>query len=477
MSEEIRHYKEVSPQQRVAEQFQRVLSLIDLKDVKRFMRLAPAMVMLLGTLVAFNPDSNRAAAAEVGDIGPKIEIVNKGGVQGRFIEDIFHWSSEPVHSNYNMSSEQRAELTAQLALKKAERTVNSSVNTENLVIEPAEKQDLVDVLYLYDDDTGTALGGVEGVQAYTRTYLDVISNNLVRSGTDNEGDHQGVRDILYSEVDYDTSNVGFINEIYTDLAAHGQNGKLEEVQALAEMAGADMVVMLVRFDDDHGCGTGTFGLEGGVEMAVINTIPDCDPSGKKIIPHEYGHNLEKAHDIGQWIGYPPPPEPDAYGAGIPEIGTDIMSYLTVACYEAGPNACPEVAQYSDTTNPLENGGLLGIPGQANIIRTLSQSNSEVASVTEESPLAGEYIQLDNVEDNDDDNLVTFTGTFYPFNSEVSYRVNGEEWLQAEVTGYTWSIPDVAFENDSLEIDINGNLYVIHKKYTVSLPLIANGTGQ
>ncbi|MCP4162910.1 MAG: hypothetical protein GY760_22850 [Deltaproteobacteria bacterium] len=146
---------------------------------------------------------------------------------------------------------------------------------------------------------------------------------------------------------------------------------LDEVHAVRDSYGADIVTLLVARMDDA-CGIGyllTKSNQGNFPSSAFNVVDiDC---GSMTYAHELGHNMGASHDpdassgnTGGW---------DTYSKGYTSNG----NFRTIMAYDTGcPAGCPRIGHFSNTNNTYANP--TGAAGQDNVI-TLNESRTVVAN--------------------------------------------------------------------------------------------------
>ena len=251
----------------------------------------------------------------------------------------------------------------------------------------------VDVLAIVTPAVMSAYGGEDGVRAAADRILASVNASFAASGA-----HVTVSGWL-TELDY--TEVG--GDLTTDLQRlqGSTDGFLDEVHALREEVGADLVHLFVSYDpstaDD---GTFTCGLAyvrpSATHAFGVTLAHDWCPN---TFAHEVGHNLGVSHDRYQKFTYESGAarEPWAYGYGNASSFTPLSAYCwwtimsySKHCYDVagGRGAAIGLDRWSNPDQRYQDGQPLGVfgvvetysvAGPADAVRTLNSRAPTVAA--------------------------------------------------------------------------------------------------
>lgn len=143
------------------------------------------------------------------------------------------------------------------------------------------------------------------------------------------------------------------------------DGILDDVHALRNSVGADVVTLLTQASDV--CGVGYVMTTNSSSFApfAFNVVIASCAGGNLTLAHEVGHNMGLQHDIanagGQGVtSY-------AYGYQLPGVGRTVMAY---ACPSSGPG-CPRAQMFSTPSYSFANGSPAGVADAADNARALN----------------------------------------------------------------------------------------------------------
>ena len=250
-----------------------------------------------------------------------------------------------------------------------------------------DRQVTIDVAVIYTPTAREALGGTAEIEAVIDLVMADANQILAASGL-----QLRLALVERSEVAYEETGDAYVDRERMETPG---DGHLDEVLAMRDRVGADLVAMIAR---SSFCGIGRIG------GAFSITNYRCTADGM-VFAHELGHNLGLLHDRPQilrsegdkYYTYPSssgltPPHP-AYGWVNPHVATGgpqsrwrtVMAYST-QCVDVYAY-CPRLPRFS---NPRQsyNGDPLGIPygagelggatGPADVVAVLEVTGPAVA---------------------------------------------------------------------------------------------------
>ena len=251
----------------------------------------------------------------------------------------------------------------------------------------------VDVLGIVTPAVIRAYGGEDGVRAAADRVLAAANASFSASGA-----HVSLSGWL---VELDYNEVG--GDLSTDLQRlqGSADGFLDEVHALREELGADLVHLFVSYDpstaDDGSftCGRAWIRPRATHAFGVTLVHDWCDNT----FAHEVGHNLGVAHDRYQKFTYESGTAPEAWAYGYGNAGSftplsaycgwTIMSYYK-HCYDVpgGRAVAVGLPRWSNPNQRYQDGHPLGVfggvethgvQGPADAVRTLNSRAPIVAA--------------------------------------------------------------------------------------------------
>ena len=263
----------------------------------------------------------------------------------------------------------------------------------------------VDVLAIVTPAVMTKYGGSEGVGAIADRVLAAVNASFAASGA-----HVSLSGWL-AELDY--TEVG--GDLSTDLRRlqGSADGFLDEVHALREEVGADLVHLFVSYDPStaedgtYTCGR-AFRRPSATHAFGVTLFHDWCPN---TFAHEVGHNLGLAHDRYQSFTYGSgaAPEAWAYGYGNANTFTPLSAYCwwTVMsyskhCYDVAGGRAVAVGlpRWSNPDQRYQDGHPLGVfgvvetygvEGPADAVRTLNSRAPTIAAFRDRVDVTTENI--------------------------------------------------------------------------------------
>ncbi len=222
-------------------------------------------------------------------------------------------------------------------------------------------QATLDVMVVYTPAARDYAGGTAATEALVRLFVGTANGNHYP----NSGIHARLRLVHIGEVAYDESNSGIID---LNRLTFSTDGYMDEIHALRDLYGADIVVLLAYSFQYCGIGWMYFGQHRGFSIAN----PFC---AAPAFVHEIGHNMGCAHDRDNAVG----PGRFGFSYGHRFVGQSDREWRDVMAYPPGQR----IRHFS---NPLvlfdgvPTGVPEGSPNSADNARTVNQT----------APLMAEY---------------------------------------------------------------------------------------
>ena len=263
----------------------------------------------------------------------------------------------------------------------------------------------VDVLAIVTPAVVSALGGEDAFRAAADRELAAANASFTASGA-----HVSLSGWL---VELDYHEVG--GNLLTDLQRlqGSADGFLDEVHALRDELGADLVHLFVSFDPSvandgrYTCGRAFLGPSATRSFGVTLVHDWCNHT----FAHEVGHNLGLAHDRYQSFTYGSGAAPEAWAYGYGNASTftplsaycwwTIMSY-SKHCYDVagGRSVAVGLPRWSNPNQRYQDGHPLGVfgvvethgvQGPADAVRTLNSRAPIVAAFRDRVDLTTEDV--------------------------------------------------------------------------------------
>ena len=220
-------------------------------------------------------------------------------------------------------------LRAPVPEKAAPRSSRGDIELKGGAIAAADTGATVDVMVVYSKQTAAAAGTAIGAQI--QQAIDSANAAYANSGITTR-----LNLVRTAAVNYDESG-----DFNTDLnrLTSGSDGYMDEVAALRNTHGADLVSLFV--ENGQYCGLAWVGPSASYGFSVINR--GC-ASGNLSFAHELGHNFGALHD--PYVD--PGTSPYAYGHGyaVPAAGWRTVMAYNNACSAAG-TSCTRIPYFSN----------------------------------------------------------------------------------------------------------------------------------
>lgn len=222
---------------------------------------------------------------------------------------------------------------------------------------------VVDVMVVYTPKARANAGGVEGIQAKIANAIARANQAYLNSQVNMQLNLVHTAEVAYTE----TGNM--TDALY---ALQGtSDGKMDEVHALRDQYGADLVALISA--DANYCGIGFVMQSVSTSFAPYAFAVSHDDSrynclGNTTLAHEFGHNQGNMHDPDN-SAYPGA-YPYSYGYRVCGVFRDVMSYT---CSGEG------AIQYFSNPNVYYNGYATGVPNSQDTARSMNNTAPTVAS--------------------------------------------------------------------------------------------------
>ncbi len=146
---------------------------------------------------------------------------------------------------------------------------------------------IIDVIIFWTPEARQAAGGLANMQALVQGSIDISNIAYVNSDIDPR-----LRLVHSQEINYTETNMS------TDLGRlrATNDGHMDQVHALRDQYGADMVALIV--EDGSACGIAYLmtNLDNGFASSAFSVSNYSCAVGNLTFPHELGHNMGSAHD-------------------------------------------------------------------------------------------------------------------------------------------------------------------------------------
>ena len=240
---------------------------------------------------------------------------------------------------------------------------------------------VIDVLVVYTQVARSAAGGTGAIEAEIGLAVALTNNSYDNSLVDTQ-----LNVVHVAEVDYNES--GSYSQHLNRLTSTN-DGFMDNVHALRDQYGADMVALLV--DDGQFCGIAWLmqNLSPGFEASAFSVTSWFCAAGNLTFAHELGHNMGCAHDRANAGG-----AVFSYAYGFQQLAGPFRTVMAYNC----PGGCPRVQHFS---NPdvlylnLPTGVDIEQPDSAHNALTINQTAFTVSNFRPSAPATD-----DGFEEND-----------------------------------------------------------------------------
>lgn len=261
----------------------------------------------------------------------------------------------------------------------------------------------VDVMFLYTQNVMATLTGA----ARTAALESFFDNATAKINSDFAASQIAarVRLVKIAEVAYDETGSA-ANAVQSDALTalrSATDGKMDEIHALRDQAGADLVCLILQRTDSTSSGLGyVLDTPGGNTNPLFgfSVVQYAFVTGSEVLTHELGHNFGCAHDrensrnadgTQAFGAYP-------YSFGYRFLGKNQLTYRTIMAYAPGTRVAyfsnPNVIAPAPISVPV--GVAIGQPGEAYNALAVDQGAGEVANFrlqTQTAPNTGTLINV------------------------------------------------------------------------------------
>jgi hypothetical protein len=300
---------------------------------------------------------------------------------------------------------------------------------------PAEPdpRDLIDVLVAYTGRAEIAAGGPAAVRALAQRAVDEANLAYRNSGIDTR-----LRLVWRGRTEYDETLDSHL--VHLQRLAAPDDGWMDEIHALREVTGADVVSLFV--DDPESAGIGYLMQQQSTGFAAFafSVVWFFAASNNLSLAHEIGHNQGCQHDRENATTNPV--FHDAYGLRF--VGQDGRPYRTVMAYLPGLR----IPHYSNPGVSFQ-----GVPtGRNNKENNARAINATAVTVANFRPRRHQPGSLRDFDGNGRDDLATFDA------------LDGSWWISLSREGgfdtFAWGAPSAPTGWEShLEGDFDGDGWV------------------
>lgn len=312
----------------------------------------------------------------------------------------------------------------------------------------------IDVLVVYTPEARVAVGGSAAMQALVANSITVSNSAYADSQANVQVQLAHAAEVNYIE----SGNVSL------DLARLKglTDGYMDEVHALRDQYGADMVSLISNVSNYCGVAYQMNNLSEGYESMMFSlTYHGCSFANYSF-PHELGHNMGAHHDYDTYSGNGLNPDSHGYHFG---------SWRSIMAYAPGTR----VGRFSNP-NESYSGYTTGLAGTADNVSTLEASASLVASFRSSirhtisgtitsggTPLAGVTVSAGSLGSRTTDSQGRYS--FANVYDGTSYTI------QASKTGYTlFPASYSGTANDNVTHDFAANI----QRFTISGQVLEEG---
>ena len=240
---------------------------------------------------------------------------------------------------------------------------------------------LIDVMVVYTPSARISEGGAEGMQSRVNLLVAETNNIYFNSRVT-----QRIRLVYAGEVNYVETNLTFDR----DRLQSANDGHMDEVHALRNLYGADLVSLWGNYPFAGGCGQSNIMLD---ELASFEnqafTVVDRNCAANNFsFAHELGHNMGLVHDVFDGnVGTTVTPEgstiptPINYPHGYVDMTNHFRSVMAISaqCDAQMPAvSCPRIPYFSNPSLSF-NGAPIGNSATAQEFKALNDTRETTAN--------------------------------------------------------------------------------------------------
>jgi Metallo-peptidase family M12B Reprolysin-like len=192
----------------------------------------------------------------------------------------------------------------------------------------------IDVLVVYTPKARNAAGGTEAMKEAIEVYVEESNLSFAQSRVQQQLRLVGTKEVNYEESDHPKSDLNSLKR---------PGGELDEVQALRDAAGADVVVLIVEYSkrktDETSCGN-AFIMEtvsNAFQSSAYAVVPRRCADSSNSFTHEIGHLMGARHDWADDASAASPNKPFPFSHGfvhLPKSNATRPAFRTLMATDA-----------------------------------------------------------------------------------------------------------------------------------------------